>query len=311
MNNKEFLSNLVKKTSGVSLDTETCCIRVSGDDAINFLQGQLSNDIESLNNQSYQISSFSTHQGKVIALLRILRDDNDFLILINKAISNYFLEKISMYILASKVTIDIKDNYLVYGLLGDDTKKILEKLKINLKNGLKKFQNSDIWILNNSTKDYQSLILIGSENDISSIEDFTKEFKLKKATNNILKLLDILNGAIRINDKNKERYIPQVLNVEKLDGISFKKGCYTGQEIIARTHYLGKIKKRAFTVFSKDILLDIDDKIYNKNGESVGEIISENVSVDNFCYNLAVIKIDELNQDLFSKDAPLTIVHPS
>ena len=311
MNNREFLSNLIKKTSGISLDTETCCIRVSGDDAINFLQGQLSNDIESLNNQSYQISSFSTHQGKVIALLRILRDDNDFLILINKAISNYFLEKISMYILASKVTIDIKDNYLVYGLLGDDTKKILEKLKINLKNGLKKFQNSDIWILNNSTKDYQSLILIGSENDISSIEDFTKEFKLKKATNNILKLLDILNGAIRINDKNKERYIPQVLNIEKLDGISFKKGCYTGQEIVARTHYLGKIKKRAFTVFSKDILLDIDDKIYNKNGESVGEIISENVSVNNFCYNLAVIKIDELNQDLFSKDAPLTIVHPS
>ena len=311
MNNRELLSNLVKKISGIALDTETCCIRVSGDDAINFLQGQLSSDIESLNNQAYQISSFSTHQGKVIALLRILRDDNDFLILINKAISNYFLEKISIYILASKVTIDIKNNYLVYGLLGDDTKKILEKLKINLKNGLKKFQNSDIWILNNSTKDYQSLILIGSENDISSIEDFTKEFKLKKATNNILKLLDILNGAIRINDKNKERYIPQVLNIEKLDGISFKKGCYTGQEIVARTHYLGKIKKRAFTVFSKDILLDIDDKIYNKNGESVGEIICENVSVDNFCYNLAVIKIDELNQDLFSKDTPLTIMHPS
>tara|TARA_B100000949_G_C14276861_1_gene449897 strand:+ start:21 stop:956 length:936 start_codon:yes stop_codon:yes gene_type:complete len=311
MNNRELLSNLVKKISGIALDTETCCIRVSGDDAINFLQGQLSSDIESLNNQAYQISSFSTHQGKVIALLRILRDDNDFLILINKAISNYFLEKISIYILASKVTIDIKNNYLVYGLLGDDTKKVLEKLKINLKNGLKKFQNSDIWILNNSTKDYQSLILIGSENDISSIEDLTKEFRLKKATNNILKLLDILNGAIRINDKNKERYIPQVLNVEKLDGISFKKGCYTGQEIIARTHYLGKIKKRAFTVFSKDILLDIDDKIYNKNGESVGEIISENVSVDNFCYNLAVIKIDELNQDLFSKDTPLTIMHPS
>ena len=137
MNNRELLSNLVKKISGIALDTETCCIRVSGDDAINFLQGQLSSDIESLNNQAYQISSFSTHQGKVIALLRILRDDNDFLILINKAISNYFLEKISIYILASKVTIDIKNNYLVYGLLGDDTKKVLEKLKINLKNGLK------------------------------------------------------------------------------------------------------------------------------------------------------------------------------
>jgi len=311
MNNKEFLSNLVKKTSGISLDTETCCIRVSGDDAINFLQGQLSNDIESLNNQTYQISSFSTHQGKVIALLRILRDDDGFLILINKAISNYFLEKISMYILASKVTINIKNNYLVYGLLGDDIKKVLEKLKINFKNGLKKFQNSDTWVLNNSTKDYPSLILIGSENNISPIEDLTNEFRVKKATNNILKLLDILNGAIRINDKNKERYIPQVLNVEKLDGISFKKGCYTGQEIVARTHYLGKIKKRTFTVFSKDVLLDIDDKIYNKNGESVGEIISENVSVDNFCYNLAVIKIDELNQDLFSKDVPLTIMDSS
>ena len=306
MNNKEIISSALEKTAVISDDPETCCIRVSGEDAAKFLQGQLSNDIEDLTNESYQISSFSTHQGKVIALLKVMKTNDSYQLIVNKSISEYFIEKLSMYILNSKLTIEIQKDLKVFGLL-DNTGGIFKKLKLNKKNQVIKLQETEASILNNSTEDYQSAILIqesGSNIDQKLIGDMG----IKNSERNILKLLDIFNSYIRINDKNKEKYIPQVLNLEKLNGISYKKGCYTGQEIVARTHYLGKIKKRIFPVFSDEVSLNIEDKIYNKDGESVGEIISDNILIEDFCYTLAVIKIDELEKELFSKDSLVNIL---
>ena len=178
---------------------------------------------------------------------------------------------------------------------------------MNKKNQVIKLQETEASILNNSTENYQSAILI-QDNESDIAKKLIEDMGIKNSERNILKLLDIFNSYIRINDKNKEKYIPQVLNLEKLNGISYKKGCYTGQEIVARTHYLGKIKKRIFPVFSDEVSLNIEDKIYNKDGESVGEIISDNILIEDFCYTLAVIKIDELEKELFSKDSLVNIL---
>ena len=306
MNNKEIISSALEKTAVISDDPETCCIRVSGEDAAKFLQGQLSNDIEDLTNESYQISSFSTHQGKVIALLKVMKTNDSYQLIVNKSISEYFIEKLSMYILNSKLTIEIQNELKVFGLL-DNTGGIFKKLKLNKKNQVIKLQETEASILNNSTENYQSAILI-QDNESDIAKKLIEDMGIKNSERNILKLLDIFNSYIRINDKNKEKYIPQVLNLEKLNGISYKKGCYTGQEIVARTHYLGKIKKRIFPVFSDEVSLNIEDKIYNKDGESVGEIISDNILIEDFCYTLAVIKIDELEKELFSKDSLVNIL---
>ena len=309
MNDKKtFLYKSIKDVFGMSDDTETCCIRVSGEDAADFLQGQLSNDIQTINNQTYQISSFSTHQGKVISIIRILKQENDFLILINRSVAEYFIAKVSMYILTSKVKIIIENNFRVFGVLEDNSKKILKDLKIEQQYKLIKLDNPGLWVLNNSTNQYKSLIFMSDNDDSISIELLSKKFNLRKSNKNVLKLMDILNCYLRLNDDNKEKYIPQVLNVEKLNGISFKKGCYTGQEIVARTHYLGKVKKGLFPVIAKGISLKIGDKIYNQDNESAGEVISDNISINNFFYSLAVIKIDSLNENLFSKDVPLTLI---
>ena len=306
MNNKEIISSALGKTAVISDDPETCCIRVSGEDAAKFLQGQLSNDIEDLTNESYQISSFSTHQGKVIALLKVMKTNDSYQLIVNNSISEYFIEKLSMYILNSKLTIEIQNELKVFGLL-DNTGGIFKKLKLNKKNQVIKLQGTEASILNNSTENYQSAILI-QDNESDIAKKLIEDMGIKNSERNILKLLDIFNSYIRINDKNKEKYIPQVLNLEKLNGISYKKGCYTGQEIVARTHYLGKIKKRIFPVFSDKVSLNIEDKIYNKDGESVGEIISDNILLEDFCYTLAVIKIDELEKELFSKDSLVNII---
>ncbi|MEC7832614.1 MAG: hypothetical protein VX440_02450 [Pseudomonadota bacterium] len=306
MDNKEIISSALEKTAVISDDPETCCIRVSGDDASKFLQGQFSNDINELDNQLYQISSFSTHQGKVIALLKLLKAQNGYFLLINKSISEYFINKLSMYVLNSKVTIEILNDIKIFCIL-DNTGEVLKKLKLSKKNQVIQLDKTGTIILNNTTEYYKSAIVIQSTDN--AIKNLIESMDIKESAINTLKLLDIFNCYIRINNINKEKYIPQVLNLEKLNGINYKKGCYTGQEIVARTHYLGKIKKRVFIVFSKKDKINIEDKVYNKDGESVGEIIDDGITVKNFCYSLAVLKIDEIDNDLFIKDGSLNIIY--
>ena len=116
----------IKELNGYSRDNEIVFIKVAGTDAEKFLQGQFSNDISSVKDDSYQFSSYSTNQGKVISLLRIIKDQNSFLLLLTKDISEYFVSKLSMYILMSKVEIEIMSNYKVYGLSGTASAETLK-----------------------------------------------------------------------------------------------------------------------------------------------------------------------------------------
>ena len=293
----------IRKLSGYSLDSETSCFRVSGDDASKFLQGQLSNDINLIDDNNYQISSYSTNQGKVISINRIFKDNHSYIILINKDIAEYFVEKISMYILMSKVDLKIEKDYKIFGIIGENAKKISHENNII---GDKKYLKKDnLWIMNTMNKDIYSNIIICDKDS----ENFFRELNINELDFNVSKFIDIISCFLRINKLNKERYIPQVLNLDENNGINFKKGCYTGQEIIARTHYLGKVKKKIFIIKHTSSKIDINDKIYNENDEAVGEVISNNIILNNEYYCLGVIKIDSTKSSIFSKKENLSILN--
>ena len=286
----------IRKLSGYSLDSETSCLRVSGDDASKFLQGQLDDN-------NYQISSYSTNQGKVISINRIFKDNHSYIILLNKDIAEYFVEKISIYILMSKVHLKIEKDYKVFGLIGENAKKLSHEN--NILDEKKYLKKDNLWIMNTTNKDIYSNIIICEKDS----ENFFKGLNFSELDFNISKFIDIISCFLRINKLNKERYIPQVLNLDENNGINFKKGCYTGQEIIARTHYLGKVKKKIFIIKHTSSKIDINDKIYDKNDESVGEVISNNVILNNEYYCLGVIKIDSTKSSIFSKKENLFILN--
>ena len=298
----KILYDEIRKLSGYSLDSETSCLRVSGDDASKFLQGQLSNDVNLIDDNNYQISSYSTNQGKVISINRIFKDNHSFIILLNKDISEYFVEKISMYILMSKVNLKIEKDYKVLGLIGENAKKLSHKN--NILGDKKYLKKGNLWIMNTTNKDIYSNIIICEKDS----EDFFKELNVSKLDFNVSKFIDIISCFLRINKLNKERYIPQVLNLDENNGINFKKGCYTGQEIIARTHYLGKVKKKIFIIKHTSSKIDINDKIYDENDESVGEVISNNIILNNEYYCLGVIKTNSTKSSIFSKKENLFIL---
>ena len=150
--------NALKELSGYSSDPETICLRISGDDAGKFLQGQFSNDINLLEKDISQYSSYSTNQGKVIAILRILKNENSYLILINKEISDYFIQKLSMYILMSKVSIEIANEYHIIGICGQMSAEFFESYNAENSSGTE--EDGNYQLLNNDSEYFSSSTLV-------------------------------------------------------------------------------------------------------------------------------------------------------
>jgi folate-binding protein YgfZ len=292
-----------KELSGYSIDENTTCIQVSGEDSQKFLQGQFSNDITELTDGIYQYSSYSTNQGKVIAIFRILKNDQGYLLLLNTDVAKYFVDRLSMYILMSKVVIEEQKQYKVYGILGEPAENILSnnKLKENEYN-----KSSSKIILNNKNKYMRAVTIIKTKSNDSEVNELLQS--LKNTSYNVNELVDNLLLLPRITMTMKETYIPQVLNLEDLNGINYKKGCYTGQEIVARTHYLGKIKKKIFLLehSSKDI--SISDKIHDINGELVGEIFTPSQKINNTFLSTGIIRLDCIEKDVYAKETILKII---
>ncbi len=287
-----------KEINGYSMDPETLCIHICGSDSEKFLQGQLSNDLSLLDKTNYQISSYSTSQGKVISLLKIFKIENGFILVSNTNISTYFIDTISKYILMSDVKISILEKYDVLGICGDYYKKF--KTKFNITDGSFYNSNFDFYYLDNSSDYISSAMIISKkdsevkllENVLTSEPDDCKNF-------NINYLSDMCKGIARLTMKTKESFIPQVLKMEDLNGISYKKGCYTGQEIVARTHYLGKIKKKVFPVISRTKNIKSGSKVHDINGEMIGDVISDTENVNGVFVCLAVLKLDSTNNEMF------------
>ena len=107
---------------------------------------------------------------------------------------------------------------------------------------------------------------------------------------------DIADGLPRVTVESQEMFIPQMLNLDILDGVNFKKGCYTGQEIIARMRYLGKLKQRSFVCeLSNNCTVEIGAKIIDENGKNIGSIVN---AVDGHDAVVASLRFDNLDNGL-------------
>ena len=291
----------IKELSGYSLDQNTTCIQVSGEDSETFLQGQFSNDITHVTEDIYQYSSYSTNQGKVISIFRIIKEEQCYLLLVNTNIAEYFLERLSMYILMSKVNINKLEDYKVYGACGKAAESLLLNNHIEENRYLQKKKNH---ILNNNNKYIPAVIIIERDIDVE-LKNLMAEYE--EVNFNVNELIDNLLLLPRISMTTKETYIPQVLNLEGLNGISYKKGCYTGQEIVARTHYLGKIKKKVFLMMHDNPTIKVGDKIHNSDGEIVGEIFSSIQNIQGILLCIGVLMLSAKDNKVFANNTELSL----
>ena len=155
----------------------------------------------------------------------------------------------------------------ILSIAGNEATKVLEEQKIIEKGTFKKVNEKNI-IINMSTSSISLCRYImldpSTENNI----------KYELYDDNYTCLIDLIGLFTRLNEKEIEKYIPQVLNADKLNTVNYKKGCYTGQEVVARTHYLGSVKKHVYLSFFK-VSGDSEKNITNSDGESKGELIGD------------------------------------
>jgi len=244
-------------------------LKLIGSDSEAFLQAQLTNDISKLDNSSIQLNAYCQHQGKILALFWVMRSGEDFLLSFPLDLMESIKTRLQMFVLMSDVTItDLTEEYLQIGAIDESLKNsyvINEHLSLILKDSKEsstfKFSSQEYW-------------------DKACIDSFLPEVSIAST----------------------ETYIPQMLNLDINEiGVNFSKGCFPGQEVVARLHYLGKAKRRLFA-FKSDSHLNIGDSLYcaeSKSVKATGSVVSQvKFGADFYC--LATLEVE-------NKDHKITI----
>ena len=252
----------------------------SGSDVKDFLQGQMTQDINSISNQSYKMTSILNPKGRMIVSGLIKRSEDIFFLIISKDLSEDILNWLSRYILRSDVIITIED----FNIIGLDN--VNHKKLINHQDDSQQLNISPIDV----DKDRYILII---NNQV-----VTKDNSIQSIKENDWTLADIKSGLAIIDKNNSEKYIPQMINLDLLEGISFSKGCYTGQEVVARVQHRGKIKQRMFHIIIESNSNEIDARSEVMcEDKKVGSIVISKKS-NNYFHALAVINTINSDEDL-------------
>ena len=291
------MNNLIKEIrlnhSNMYVDNTLAAIRVSGKDNKKFLQGQLTNDIEKLSDR-YMNASYCTHQGKVIVNIQVFLSEYDVILLLSKSLCKYFIEKISKYILMSDVKFEVYDEVTALWSLGDRAKELMREYKIEEDKVCSRISESE-YMINMSMDSTCQIRYVNLDSSEAS------KFEYNELSGTQTCLIDLFRLHTRLKTDNIEKFIPQVLNSDELDTVSYKKGCYTGQEVIARTHYLGNVKKHTYLV-TIDTPIYNETNVVNSDGESVGELIGETFIYKEVTLSHCILRDSSDFSDLFIKD---------
>ena len=205
-------------------------LRFSGADALPFLQGQVSNDTQRLNESTPVLAAYSSPQGRVLALIYLLPHSSGVLALLPRDILLPTMERMRKYILRAKVRIDEAADLVVAGRFAAAWTAASGYAEENGIGAARVGHDAGRhWIVGPPDK-------IAAAADAAAAKRIEAEWRLA----------DIRAGLPQVYAATSEAFVAQMLNLDLLDGISFSKGCYTGQEIIARTQHLGRIKRRLF-----------------------------------------------------------------
>jgi tRNA-modifying protein YgfZ len=213
-------------------------LKVSGIDAESFLQAQLTNNINELDSSSIQLNAYCQHQGKMLALFWVMRSNDDFLLSFPLDLLEIIKSRLQMFVIMSDVTIDdVTDDYLQIGVIDENQK--------------------NAFTINNTLS-----LIITRPNELAKYSISSKEAWDKACIDSSLPDIYLLTS---------EKLVPQMLNLDINEmGVNFSKGCFPGQEVVARLHYLGVAKRRLFA-FKSDSEINVGDALLCSTSKSAKE----------------------------------------
>jgi len=270
-------------------------IKISGVDAETFIQGQITNDITLLSEEEKSIyAGYCSPKGRLLAFFFITRMDANYFLFCPPCISEAISKRLAMYVLRAKVEILSSPEDIDYFLVDESNIKKLHnnfssipqsKMQTVLSNN----KSISLTMLGGSKSYY---FIFGDKKEILKLYDEIYSTEIKPCNWNEVHIDNIIPN---IFNETQDLYIPQSVNLDLIGAVNFKKGCYTGQEVVARTHYLGKPKRRMYlgsVTLNKNPELGSDIKV---GDEKVGSLVNFYKQENNIFKVLVELRIEKID----------------
>jgi hypothetical protein len=279
-------------------------IKVSGNDAEKFLQGQFTNDVRQVNTTQSQLSAWCSSKGRILVNFRLLqRDDNAYYLLMPQANVEATLKRLPMYVLRSQVKLEnVSDVLSCIGVAGTHSTQLLGScLRGSLPSAVNDTLTTGlVTVLHIHGPTARYIVLSEEVPTLQTLWQGLVAGGVYPVGMEAWELLDILAGVPTILPPLVDEFVPQMVNYQALGGVNFKKGCYSGQEIVARMQYLGTLKRRMYLLKIDTILIPPPgENLYVSNEtQSVGQIVNAQLHPDGGVIALAVISISHAENEV-------------
>ncbi len=221
-------------------------IAVDGDDAEAFLQGQLTNDLSELAADRVQLSAWCSPRGRVLTCFLAFRHDGRLLLQLPERLLEQTLKRMRMFVLRARAVLeDAGASWMRMGLVGAHTEACLRQLVGALPENadeLRSVDGASVIRMRGRRPRYE---IVGSHDTVVSLWNSCRQVAMAAGAD-AWELLEIEAGVASIEPATSDAFVPQMINLDRVGGVSFTKGCYVGQEIVARTQHLGRIKRRMY-----------------------------------------------------------------
>ncbi len=250
---------LIKNGPVLTSLTHQGLIKVSGSDAASFLQGQLTTDIHQVSEQQAQLSAYCDPKGQVLAVFLVFKYQENLYLSFHQSLKNAIFKRLSMFVMRSDVQLtDVSGQLIHIGFAGefgdlDIQRRLSTKIKNEYETGCIQMEGMENVCVVKVPGPYHKYDLFGPADQMKKVWESLRSNA--DVTNTYdWNLLNIAAGIPEVTEQTSAQFLAQFLNLDKLGAIDFKKGCFPGQEMIARVHYRGKVTKRMFRIRCEALL---------------------------------------------------------
>lgn len=274
-------------------------LAVSGENALDFLQNQLTNDLAALDEHHAQLSGYCAANGRLLATLLIWKTDAHILILLPRTLLASIQKRLQMFVLRAKVLIEDKSSSLaIIGMGATATSPLpLPELPAS------PFELSPSYdgqmIRMPAAAGLDRFLWIGKQEQAPALWTCVAAL-LPPCSPAAWHWTQIQAGLPQILEPTREKFVPQMVNYELIGGVNFRKGCYPGQEIVARSQYLGKLKRRMQIASADAVIVAPGTEVFSAAdpGQPCGMVVNAEIGPDGRLACLIEIKTELLGSDI-------------
>jgi len=225
-------------------------VRIEGEDARAFLHAQLTNDVNGLSNTGSALAGYCNPKGRLLAILRVVPRDQDILVLLPKALVEQTVRRLAMFVLRARVRLAPAPDLVLAGASGGGIPATLRDAGFDVPSTVDSCTHGEELSTVRVPGRQPRFLLIGTPEAMQHHWASLRCAAVQVAGHR-WRWQEVLAGIPTIVPETVEQFVPQVLNLDLIGAVSFRKGCYPGQEIVARMHYRSKPKQRMVLVHAE------------------------------------------------------------